>query len=98
MTVEVATRNHDFAPRTLVVPAGVSVRVVYRNQEDGTEHNIAFYTRPGGNLIVHSENIVGPNGVSEVVLPPLGAGTYFLQCDIHPFMTAMLVVRTPNST
>jgi plastocyanin len=93
VTIEVATHAHDFQPDTLTMPAEQSVKVVYRNEEEGAEHNIAVYTRPGGELIAGSDNIVGPHGVTELVLPPLAAGTYFVVCDIHPFMTARLEVR-----
>jgi plastocyanin len=92
-TVAVATHSHDFRPDTLAIPAEQSVKVVYRNVEAGTEHNIAVYERAGGELIARSENVVGPVGVTEFVLPPMAAGTYFIVCDIHPFMTARLEVR-----
>lgn len=97
-TIEVATAAHDFQPETLVAPAGQSAKVVYRNQEEGAEHNIAVYTRQGGELLARSDNIVGPDGVTELVLPPLAAGTYFVQCDIHLFMTAALMVRAPDGS
>jgi plastocyanin len=96
-TIAVATRAHDFQPDTLVVPAEQSVKVVYRNEEQDAEHNIAVYARQGGELIAGSDNIVGPDGVTELVLPPLAPGTYLVQCDIHPFMTAALNTSLPDS-
>jgi plastocyanin len=98
VTVDVATHAHDFQPDALVMPAEQSVKVVYRNQEEWTEHNIAVYKRQGGELIARSDNIVGPDGVTEHVLPPLAPGTYFVQCDIHPFMTAVLIASVPVSS
>ena len=98
VTVEVATHAHDFQPEVLVVSAGQAAKVTYRNQEEVAEHNIAVYTRQGGELIARSDNIVGPDGVIELVLPPLAHGTYFVQCDIHPFMTAALTASVPGSS
>jgi plastocyanin len=90
--------EHDFQPDVLLVSAGQAANVIYRNQEEGTEHNFAIYGRKGGELIARSDNIVGPHAVSELVLPPLAPGTYFVQCDIHPFMTAALTASIPGSS
>jgi plastocyanin len=97
-TIDVATQEHDFQPEVLLVPTGQAAKVIYRNQEEGTEHNFAIYGRQGGELIARSDTIVGPDGVTELVLPPLAPGTYFVQCDIHPFMTAALTARVPGSS
>jgi plastocyanin len=98
MTIAVATQEHDFQPDVLVVSAGQAAKVIYGNEEEGAEHNLAVYSRQGGELIARSDNIVGPDGVTELALPPLAPGTYFVQCDIHPFMTAALIARVPGSS
>jgi plastocyanin len=97
MTIDVRTHEHDFQPDVLLVSAGQATKVIYRNQEDGAEHNVAVYRRQGGELIARSDNIVGPDGVTELVLSPPAPGTYFVQCDIHPFMTAALTASIPDS-
>jgi hypothetical protein len=78
VTIEVVTHAHDYQPVRLVASAGQSAKVTYRNQEEWAEHNIAVYAAQGGELIARSENIVGPDGVTELNLQPLVSGTYFV--------------------
>jgi plastocyanin len=80
-------------PTTLVVPAGEAIKLVDTNDESGAEHNIAVYTHEGGRLLAGSESIVGPDVVTELILPPLDPGSYYVRCDIHPFMDGTLIAR-----
>jgi plastocyanin len=101
VTVEVrspASPSHTFPPSTIHAPAWQAFRLVYRNDDPGAEHDIAIYDREGGKQIAVSQKIVGPGTSTELVVPALAPGTYFVQCDIHPFMTAALIVSTPAAT
>jgi plastocyanin len=85
--------SHSFTPSTITVPAGLAFRLIYRNDDSGAEHDVAIYDHNGGREIAVTTNIVGPGAETEIVMPALTAGIYFVQCDIHPFMTASLAVR-----
>jgi plastocyanin len=95
ITVAVSTQNHDYLPSTLRAPAGERFRLVYANQERGAQHNIAVYTEEGGRAIAVSDSIVGPDAVIELIVPPLEPGSYYFQCDIHPFMNGRLIADDP---
>jgi plastocyanin len=95
--VSPASPSHTFTPSTITAPPGEPFRIIYRNDDSGAEHNIAIYDHEGGREIVASTNIVGPNAATELIAPALSPGTYFVQCDIHPFMTATLLVRQSST-
>lgn len=85
--------SHSSTPSTTSVAAGGAFRLVYRNDDLGAEHDVAIYDHQGGREIAVTANIVGPGASTDIVIPALSAGTYFVQCDIHPFMTAVLTVQ-----
>jgi plastocyanin len=91
--VAVLSDSHAFSPEAIEAPAGEPFTLVYTNDEEWAEHNIAVYSRVGGEAIAVSESIVGPDAVTELVVPALAPGTYHLQCDIHPFMNGRLVIQ-----
>ena len=78
--------------------SGRGRRSVMRDPVSGSPKSSLKTKRQGDELLARSDNIVGPDGVTELVLPPLAAGTYFVQCDIHPFMTAALMARAPDGS
>ena len=49
----------------------------------------------GSSAIAVSDSIVGPGSVIELEVPALQPGSYYFQCDIHPFMNGTLTA-TPN--
>lgn len=93
LRVSVYSDTHAFSPDTITVPAGERFILEYTNDEPGSQHNIAIYTEEGGEPIAVSNDIVGPDAVTEVEVRELEPGTYYVQCDIHPFMNGTLIAE-----
>jgi PadR family transcriptional regulator PadR len=91
LRVSIYSDTHAFEPAVINVPAGERFILKYTNDEPGAEHNIALYIEEGGEAIAVSDSIVGPDAVTEVEVQALDPGTYYFQCDIHPFMNGILV-------
>jgi plastocyanin len=93
LRVAVYSDTHAFEPAVVTVPAGERFILEYTNDEPDAQHNIAVYTEEGGEAIAVSEDIIGPDAVTEVEVRALDLGTYYFQCDIHPFMNGILVAE-----
>jgi plastocyanin len=86
-TVEVAAFNIAFDTDTITVDADGKVRIRFDNQDEGVQHNIAFYNSAIDITGVSAGSIglvfEGP-GVDDTVFEIPAAGEYFFRCDIHP--------------
>jgi plastocyanin len=91
--VEISATGADFSVSTITAKAGEPFTARFTNH-DPVAHDFALFTREGGELIVRSELITGPNATTEVKVPALDAGTYFFHCDPHAdHMKGSLVVE-----
>jgi plastocyanin len=86
-----------FSTNCLAVVPATGFTVAFDNEDAGVPHNWelfkdpAYSTRAGGAASA-SDIITGPNQASYDV-DPLGAGTYYFRCDVHPTtMTGQLLV------
>jgi plastocyanin len=96
-TVEVAAFNVAFDTNTITVQSGGEVRIRFDNQDDGVEHNIAFYMSATDTTPVSDGSVglvfKGPN-VDDTVFEIPAPGEYFFHCDIHPQqMTGTFIVQ-----
>lgn len=74
--VQLAIRDTAYVPDTVVVPAGVKVRLVVDRQEDvACSDQLAV---PSAKLLVDLK----ANGITRVELPPMAAGSYTLTCGM----------------
>lgn len=89
--VEVAAENIEFDTDNITVPAGRDVEIVFENI-DTVQHNVAIYTAEGGDDLFVGEIFGGPRTVTYDA-GPIEVGTYYFQCDVHPFMNGAFVVE-----
>ena len=79
----------------LLFKANSSVTVTVDNQDAGVPHNFGIWTDPNRvqkEIYVPKSDVTGPNKL-DYVIPPLKAGTYYFECDIHKNMNGTLKVQ-----
>ena len=92
--VNLTAQNIAFDKSTITVPAGANVTVHFTNEDSGVQHNFAVYD---SNLRSKSffvgEIITGPAEANYTFTAPSDPGTYYFQCDIHPFMNGKFIAE-----
>jgi plastocyanin len=89
--VTVTSADMAFDPGTITVAGGEGLTIALVN-EDSMPHNIAIYTDASkSEKLFEGEMVTDGTIVYEV--PALDAGEYFIDCSLHPNMTATLVVE-----
>jgi plastocyanin len=85
-----ASNDQAFDTASLTVPAGERFMMLFANEDDGVQHNVAIYTDDSAqeSLFV-GDLITGPASVRYDV-PALDAGSYYFRCDVHPAMDGTL--------
>jgi plastocyanin len=89
--VPLAAKAIAFSTSEISLPAGTPSVISFDNQDEGVPHNVAIYTSQGGDPLFQGEIVPGPAEVDYDV-PPLEAGEYFFQCDVHPTMSGTVTV------
>ncbi|MDD1674184.1 MAG: cupredoxin domain-containing protein [Methanomicrobiales archaeon] len=85
VTVSIAAKNIAFNTHSISVPRGAQVTVHFDNQDQGIQHNIAFYTSSAATQSIYVGQIVtGPMQATYTFTAPSTPGTYFFRCDVHP--------------
>ncbi len=83
-------RNIAYEQSSIDAPAGEPATIWFANLDSSIPHDVHVVDATGS-TIVRSEVITG--GSISVDLPALPPGTYKIFCDVHPGMTAQLVVQ-----
>jgi plastocyanin len=78
---DIVAQNTAFDTDRIELPADKGTTLVFENR-DSLTHNVAIYTEQGGDALFQGEIITATT--VEYQVPPLEAGSYFFQCDIHP--------------
>jgi plastocyanin len=93
VTLTVTARDMQFDQKTLTVPAGSNVTIVFTNR-DSVPHNISIYTNSAATDTVYRGEIVSNSTVNYQFMAPVKPGTYFFRCDVHPtVMTGSFIVN-----
>lgn len=88
-TVEITAQGTAFDTSELSLPADEPSTIVFDNQ-DPLSHNVSIYTAEGGEQLFGGELITATT--AEYPVPPLEAGSYYFQCDVHPEMNGTVAV------
>lgn len=92
IVLDIAAQSLAFDPTCLVAPAGEPFTIVFDNQDEGIDHNVAVLTEEGGDEILREPPFSGVD-IVEYDLGPQEPANYFFQCDVHPTtMTGTLAV------
>jgi plastocyanin len=90
--VTVVAADLAFDTDTIELPPDTETTITLDNQDPGIQHNIAIYADDSlGDELFKGELATGPVSVNYAV-PPLPAGEYYFQCDVHPNMAGTVVV------
>ncbi len=79
--VEITAQGTAFDTSELALPADEPSTIVFHNN-DSLPHNVAIYTAEGGDQLFAGDIITATT--AEYPVPPLEAGSYYFQCDVHP--------------
>lgn len=81
--VEISAADTAFDKECLAALAGEKFNVTFNNK-DAFGHSFAVYDKQGGEQLFRGEIFSGPKELVNEI-PSLAAGTYYFQCDVHPF-------------
>ncbi len=88
----IVAQNIAFDTTTIELPADTPTTITMDNRDAGVQHNIAIYTDDSrSEILFQGELLTGP-GTIGYQIPPLPAGEYYFQCDVHPSMNGTVVV------
>ncbi len=93
-TINLLGQKLSFDTKTITVPAGAAVTVVFTNKESVVSHNLAVYeSRLAKQVIFRGDFTRASKTNTYKFIAPSVAGTYFFRCDNHPaLMTGDFVV------
>jgi plastocyanin len=98
VTINLIAKGMAFDQKTLSVPAGASVTIIFDNQDAGIPHNVSVYQNlPGGSTkpVFIGDVIKGPASITYKFTAPATPGDYYFVCDIHPQIMNGPFVITP---
>jgi plastocyanin len=90
--VQISAKDLKFSTAQLNAPADKAFSIVFDNQE-GAPHNVAIYKDESAAQKVFVQDPFGGPKVVTYQVGPLGAGSYFFRCDVHPEMKGTLSVK-----
>lgn len=88
--ITVTATDMAFAPGTITIAAGATT-LAFVN-DDAMPHNLAIYADESKSEKLFEGEMV-TDGTVLYELPALEPGKYFVDCSLHPGMTAALVVE-----
>ena len=100
LELTLTAKNIAFDQKTITVPAGAHIKLLFKNQDANVPHNFALYDSSEAKTNYFKGQII--KGVSEITYEfdaPATPGTYFFRCDPHAqIMNGDFVVQPAAST
>lgn len=93
-SITIQARDLAFNPDIVTAPAGVPLRLVLDNQDQGVSHDIHVFQ--GDTDLGRAPAVVGP-GLTSIELPALAPGRYQFACTLHPDMVGTIIVAAGAS-
>lgn len=94
VSLTVTAQGLAFDRSTITVPAGSRVTITFVNRDQGTPHNMAFYTSNNfQDAIYRGQIITGAATATYSFTAPAIAGMYYFRCDPHPVMNGQFIVE-----
>jgi plastocyanin len=83
----------SFDKSSLLFVADQPISLQFANQQAGVPHNVGIYDSVNKTKELFRGDPVTGIATTTYAVPPIAAGTYYFQCDIHPNMHGQLDVR-----
>ncbi|MGH2818911.1 MAG: cupredoxin domain-containing protein, partial [Actinomycetota bacterium] len=89
----VTAQNVQFDTDSIELPANEEAELTFVNDDAGsTQHNISIYETPDAEENLFEGPIIPGGQETTYPIPPLEAGEYYFQCDVHPSMNGDVTV------
>ncbi|MCA1832411.1 MAG: PQQ-dependent sugar dehydrogenase [Actinomycetota bacterium] len=89
-TVRVIAEKNAFDRACLAAPEDAAFKIRLENR-DPFSHNLSIYRQKGGDALFQGAYVTKASSQTYSV-PPQKKGSYYFQCDIHPFMNGTFLV------
>lgn len=84
LTIALTAEKNAFDKKTITVPAGAVVTVVFSNNDSVVSHNFAIYETPTSPQAIYKGEFVTPGkNIEYTFIAPSKAGTHVFECDAH---------------
>lgn len=90
--IVVVAQNIAFDTDTIELVADTPTTITLDNRDAGVQHNLAIYADDTRSEVLFQGELLTGAGTADYQIPPLPAGEYYFQCDVHPAMNGTVVV------
>jgi plastocyanin len=84
--VTLEAKGIKFTQKELTLTAGAEIRMTFKNEDAGTQHNFALFNGADASAppVFQGSLSTGPTTVTYTFTAPTKPGDYFFHCDVHP--------------
>ncbi|HEY3211020.1 MAG TPA: cupredoxin domain-containing protein [Actinomycetota bacterium] len=84
--VTLEAKGIKFVQTELTLNEGADIKMTFKNEDAGTQHNFALFNGPNASapVIFQGSASTGPTTVTYTFKAPPKPGSYYFHCDFHP--------------